>query len=92
MAGVPTGVVHLQHPVLIGQLLGEETCSRSSQFNKNQFRKPQAGHHRHDASHTLNNHKTKCAWPTGTGPPTLSRDTVETRISPPPAQGCDLID
>lgn len=30
VAGIPPGVVHFQQPVLISQLLSQETCSRSS--------------------------------------------------------------
>ena len=54
VAGVAPGVVHLQHPVLVGQLLIKQTCRRSSQGCEDGLRKPTAGQHRRGPSHALN--------------------------------------
>ena len=54
VAGVAPRVVHLQHPVLVGQLLGKETCRRSSRGNGDGLRKPPAGQYRRGPPHALN--------------------------------------
>lgn len=54
VAGVAPGVVHLQHPILVGQLLIKQTCRRSSQGCEDGLRKAPAGQHRRGPSHTLN--------------------------------------